>query len=1065
MNKTLFYIILFAILLPGMKVFGQACPVDPGFEYIQNCSELNFSDTSIVTSGNIDYVIWDFGDGSPTVQIDDPPFDTNHSYIDAGEGIYDVIMTLFHEDGCDTMVTQPVKYFNPLAKFEYDLGCPGDTTFFTDISEHNADSLIAWEWDFGDMSPQEFEQNPNHIYGIPNMYDVLLVVTNNLGCTDDTTIKITPDRPVAVFESDTVCFGNPTTFFNNSTYAYLPIEECFWDFGDGGTSTECTPIPYNYSLPGIDTAWLKVTNEIGCADSIFHRVVVDSLPEANFAFTPGCIGQETCFEDLSIAHTDSITSWGWTFGDGGTSDEKNPCHIYFYGGDFTVTLTVINSNGCVSETFEQQVIIDQYAPEPFFEASTICFGDTTFFTNLTDTNGIQVDLWEWDFGDPASGPDNYSAFFEPYHIFSHQGDFNVKLKVQNMNGCYDSIVSPITLDSLPEALFTMPDTIAMGVQVTFNDQSLDNGIPIITRVWDFGDGSTPVVNPNPVVHTYTESGTYDVCLMVTNTNGCSDTTYCKTITITDLPSADFNYTSDGTLIGNFFDISSPDTTIINWYWEFGDPWDPTPSAGNPEPTHQYTQEGFYSVYLEILDEYGGIHDTTKQVYIGNAVIAEFLHQNVCTGDTSFFRDQSYSPISAELETWTWYFGDGSDTSYTTQTDTIIHLYDTAGMYNVKLVVSALINSLVVTDSILYTVFVHQSPVASFDSTSLGVCYGEEVEFDDLSYTIDGDTIISWFWDYGNGEFSDLQNNTYIFPDTGEYQVTLKVETITGCSDSITHYSYSSYAPEVTIEFENNCVNSPMQFYPEYDPNKVEVTSWLWNFGDIGSGSEDTSTLENPTHVYNSVRNYTVNLDAFAQGCKGTADAHFLVYPIPYSAFEVTPDFQNVQGRTKFDNGSIYADHFLWDFGNGNTSTVENPIEVYEQDSTYTITLISYNEYNCADTSRYELLVFFKGLYFPTAFSPNNPNEELSRFEPKGVNLAEFHVQVFDLKGNLMWESEELDENGSPTESWDGYWNGILQPQGVYVWKAEGIFRDGTFWKGSEFQSENPQTHGTVTLIR
>lgn len=309
----------------------------------------------------------------------------------------------------------------------------------------------------------------------------------------------------------------------------------------------------------------------------------------------------------------------------------------------------------------------------------------------------------------------------------------------------------------------------------------------------------------------------------------------------------------------------------------------------------------------------------------------------------------------------------------------------------------------------------------------------------------------------------MRNIDHVYDSIGEYLVTLNVSTSHYCESSDTVTAKVTTAPDITFNIENACVNSPTYFIPT--ESDVEITDWFWDFDDHNNPLYDTSTTANPSYVYTSIHSYDVTMVASSYQCEKHVTKSFLVYPIPYSDFSYISDYGDVQGRTLFNNQSIYAGSYLWDFGNGNTSTIESPIEVYEKDSTYLITLISKNEYGCADTSRYELLVFFKGLYFPTAFSPNNPNEQISKFTPKGVNLSKFLVQVFDLRGNLMWESNKLDENGSPVESWDGYNNGFLMPQGVYVWKANGTFRDGIVWKGSEFQSENPQTHGTVTLVK
>ncbi|MBC8486061.1 MAG: PKD domain-containing protein, partial [Bacteroidetes bacterium] len=802
------------------------------------------------------------------------------------------------------------------------------------------------------------------------------------------------------------------------------------------------------------------TNEFGCTDSTIHDVLVDSLPVADFSYTTGCVGWETCFFDESIPNADSIFYRYWNFGDGNSSTLHNPCHIYTNPGQYEVVFVVINSNICVANTKIDTINVD-YPPLAAFSASASCFNDTTYFVNETDTQGVEVQYWEWNFDDPASGVNNTSSLQTPEHLFTHEGMFNVELIVENIHGCIDTVINTILVDSLPEAHFLFPDTVAMGIVFLLVDSSLAHGSPIIIRHWDLGDGTT-YSNLYQVYHSYSEPGEYEVCLAVTDYNGCSDT-ICQTIIVSAMPLADFDYTSDETLIANFYDESTPDTNIIDWFWDFGNPFttDDTVSGIQNPIYYDYPTEGYYDVYLEISDKYGGTHDTTKQIYVGCAAIANFSYFDICLGDTTFFLDNSYSPVSAPIESWQWNFGDETDTVYYEQTDTITHYYDTSGVYNVELVIISNYNNNFVSDTILKEIRIYNLPSANFSSE--GVCLGTETEFIDSSYSDIGNHITSWFWDFDDGYTGTVQNPIHKYNDVGEYNVFLEITTVHGCIDTITNKSYVSFAPDIPFHVENNCLNSPAYFIPDYDSTEIEITSWFWDFGD--PYDDTTSTEPSPEHTYTRIMNYEVTMVASTYGCPKENKMSILVYPIPYSSFTLIPDYGDVQGRTKFTNQSIYADHYLWDFGNGNTSEVINPIEVYEEDSTYIVTLVSYNEYNCSDTSRLELLVFFNGLYFPTAFSPNNPNSEISRFTPKGVNLDEYQVQVFDLRGNLLWESDILDDTGSPVESWDGYYEGRLMPEGMYIWKASGLFKDGSVWKGSTFQSESPQTQGTVTLVR
>ncbi|MCD4732323.1 MAG: PKD domain-containing protein, partial [Bacteroidales bacterium] len=860
----------------------------------------------------------------------------------------------------------------------------------------------------------------------------------------------------AGFSYDNIC--GDFEFQNESTVADGELTY-FWDFDDGNTSTDENPI-HSYASGGDYEVFLTVTHESGCTDTYMDMVSFYN-PIAQFDHDVACVETETCFYDESIPNSDSISTWIWNFGNGNSSSSQNPCIVYTSPGQYIVTLVVVNSDGCFSEPAIDTLNVD-YPPEAEFIANPACFHDSSFFINITDTHDIEIAFWQWDFGDPASGANNTSALFEPKHLFTAEGPFDVTLEVENINGCISSIVETILVDSLPDADFSMPDIVAVGVEFTITDLSIAYGSPILTQFWDFGDGQT-AINPNPVIHTYTSPGTYEICLYITNFSGCSDS-ICYTITISALPFADFTYESDITLITNFFDNSNPDTTIVDWFWDFGDLTVTSDTiSGTPTPTYTYPEEGYYNVFLEVLDSYGGISDTIKTIYVGNALVADYYHQDVCLGDTVIFYDNSYSPLSADIDSWYWNFDDGTDTTYFVQSDSIVHYYDTAGVYYVSFAISGFLGSVQVSDTMKYEVTVFQQPIARIDTNGLIICLTNAVDFNDSSIVLDNDSITAWFWEFGDGYFDTIQNPSHVYDSIKEYQVILTVNTSHYCSSTDTVIARVTDSPDIDFVVDHACANAATNFIP--DETNIEITDWLWTFGDQYNPGPDTSTQSHPTWWYSRVGTYTATMNASSFGCVTKREKTFLVYPIPYASFNVTPDFKNVQGRTKFDNTSIYATHYLWDFGNGNTSTVVNPIEVYEKDSTYIITLASYNEYNCTDTATFVLHVFFKGLYFPTAFTPNNPNDEVSKFQPKGVNLAKYLVQVFDMRGNLLWESDKLDESGSPVEGWDGYSNGLLMPQGMYIWKAEGVFRDGSNWKGSELQSGDPQPYGTITLIR
>ena len=170
----------------------------------------------------------------------------------------------------------------------------------------------------------------------------------------------------------------------------------------------------------------------------------------------------------------------------------------------------------------------------------------------------------------------------------------------------------------------------------------------------------------------------------------------------------------------------------------------------------------------------------------------------------------------------------------------------------------------------------------------------------------------------------------------------------------------------------------------------------------------------------------------------------------------------------FINQSLSANTYQWSFGDGFNSIDTNPIHKYEAVDSFTVTLIAANNY-CQDTTSKTFLVIKKALYVPNALEPNYGGSDtlVKIWKPIGIGLRDYHAQVFDKWGRLLWESTLLNET-APAESWDGIYAGIPCPEDVYVWKVDAVFIDGAIWQGMTYKKDEgggTKRIGSITLIR
>ncbi len=306
---------------------------------------------------------------------------------------------------------------------------------------------------------------------------------------------------------------------------------------------------------------------------------------------------------------------------------------------------------------------------------------------------------------------------------------------------------------------------ADGLEVTFMDTSTDAN-DVIAWSWSFGDGATSDVQ-HPI-HTYAASGAYTVLLTVTNAAGLSDT--ASNLVSVEAPAppqeppvADFSYTTDG-LSAQFEDRSTDDGMLVSWLWTFGEGGQSTVQ----HPAYTYAEAGTYPVTLTVEDDAGLTASLTMEIVVVQPDQPEPplpAFDYVMDGLSVTFDDTSSD--DGVIVAWLWEFGDGAVATL----PSVVHTYDQAGTYQVQLTVtddeglSASVSQTIVLDDMPAT----HPPDAAFTF----IIDGLTVTFLDESTDTDGE-VVSWQWDFGDGETASIQHPVYTFQAAGSYYVSLQV---------------------------------------------------------------------------------------------------------------------------------------------------------------------------------------------------------------------------------------------------------------------------------------------------
>jgi gliding motility-associated-like protein len=409
---------------------------------------LALKDNSFSGTDSIASATWDFGDGSPVKTA----LHAEHVYNKSGD--YTVKHDVISDKGCRSTSISLVHIASlPTAMFSSKNTCQIQKSIFDDRSIGNP---VNWSWDFGDQQNSS-QQNPQHDYALSGYYNVKLTIKTAIGCMDSTVHKIfVYPQPKAAFTSDTVCWGDTTTFKNNSQAVDGTIDHIFWDFNDGSTSGEFDPKHILITEKDNFNVTLAIVTSYGCTDTVVQQVKTNPLPAFHFFATDmvGCEMFTTTFHDSSTVKDGKIMNWLWDFGDGNLTIRKSPTHIFDKAGSYYVTLQVTSSYGCqMHHTLSTPIVVHPKPNAEFISSPTELSIDqpTVQFVDAS-ANAL---LWDWDFGDHKT-----SINRNPFHTYSDTGTFMVTQIVINKFGCNDTTQHSVRVD--PQPALYIPNAFSPG---------------------------------------------------------------------------------------------------------------------------------------------------------------------------------------------------------------------------------------------------------------------------------------------------------------------------------------------------------------------------------------------------------------------------------------------------------------------------------------------------------------------------------------------------------------------------------------------------------------------------
>ncbi len=640
-------------------------------------STISFNNT---TTGATSFV-WNFGDGSPTVNTTPGQTLVPHTYTTAGQ----FTVTVRMRNGCsDTTISRQVEVLaRPSANFTTNgtTFCTGDTVRVTNNSS-NADAY-RWDWGDGTTSPLA---NPAHTYAVGGTYTITLmadrVINQGIVCTAIQQRTVTVINKPAATISSNIAALNCVPFTLRVSALGLGNETVSWIFTDtastpsvitaGGTSAQ-----YTFNKPGTFSVTLMVTNTAGCKDSTTITFAVSNTPNASF--TPTILS--TCKTDTIVTYTNTSTYTGtdplqyrWLVDNQLLASGTNFTYQYLLGASvpprtFTTSLVVINQAGCRDTA--TGTLVMQAAPKALF---TVVNPATCVPFDLRVSNtSLDATSYRW----IVNGAQVSTQTNPTLHITQPSTLYTIMLIADNTFGCKpDTVTRTFTTLARPKAAFTVSDSLSCtgSLNVAVNNQT--TGANAYTWIWGDNSPNSNFFNPT---HLYATPGQYPIILMASD-GVCRDTAIVP-VRIANKPVVNFDVNKTTFCGSDSVKLINLTSNATDYLWDFGD--GTTSIAVNP--THFFTQRATpYTIKLVATGTFGCKDSAVK----ANIILAKQLPGAsfaVSPANVINVPNYTFNFINTTLQSnshnYLWTFGDGSLPSSGRDAT---HRYNDTGNYTVKL---------------------------------------------------------------------------------------------------------------------------------------------------------------------------------------------------------------------------------------------------------------------------------------------------------------------------------------------------------------------------------------------